>query len=223
MNPEGGSAWPSLGRLVRMTGLSLPTVIRSIKTAEELGELVIDRKTGGRPPKGAHASNDYVLVMDAETESKSNATLPLDDAKGSRHVTPKSNATLPLRVTPRYPNHKGTTNRTTKKNLNKKSVIRAEKPTKEREEELRAKTPNAILADATVREWWDASDPKPTHAGGFVGARKIVKKCLDAGWSADELGRALPTLDTLAAWSLEKALKSGRSSVGANTKRWYEV
>ena len=95
MNPEGTSAWPSLGRLVRMTGLSLPTVIRSIKTAEELGELVIDRKTGGRPPKGAHASNDYALVMDAETESKSNATLPLDDAKGSRHVTPKSNATLP--------------------------------------------------------------------------------------------------------------------------------
>lgn len=77
-------------------------------------------------------------------------------------------------------------------------------------------------ADSVCREWWDSCDPKPMPAGGFVGARKIIGKALDAGWRPDELAKALPQVETLAFWSLEKALKQNRQQlVPQGDKAWW--
>jgi len=140
-NGKNATCWPSYKRLAQLTGLTSPTVIRAVKEAEELGEVIVTRKTGGSTTEGP-PSNEYVL--------------------------------------PKY-------------NLFK--TVKTKPPTE---------------ADAVCRAWWDAASPKPMPAGGFVGARKIIDKALKAGWSSEEVGQALPQVETLAQWSLEKALKGNR-------------
>jgi len=132
---ENGKAsrWPTIQQLGDSSKLSIPTVVRAIKAAEELGELIVTRK---------HPNNVYIL-----------AKYLLDKA-----VKPK---------------------------------VKSE-------------------ADLVCQGWWEASDPKPMPAGGFVGARKIIDKALKAGWTSEEVSAALPFIETLAAWSLEKALKENK-------------
>jgi len=84
-------------------------------------------------------------------------------------------------------------------------------PAKKSKPAKKKRSPEQTKADLVCRSWWDASDPKPNPAGGFVGARKIIATFLVAGWSGEDIGRALLTLDTLANWSLEKALKNGEN------------
>lgn len=84
------------------------------------------------------------------------------------------------------------------------------------------KNTNRQIADEVTRRWWEASDPKPMPAGGFVGARKIVEKAIAAGWTDSDLDKALPQVETLAFWSLEKALKQNRQHpVSQNNKVWW--
>jgi hypothetical protein len=178
---DGTNAWPSIGRLAKMTGLSEDTVRRAVKQAEELNELAVDRKNGGRAKKGEHASNDYVLLMTEQPpHDESVEPQPLQNA------TPNPRTTRPLTLAGSGGNHKGT--------------VKETKPLSAKDNQ----------ADKVCRKWWDSCNPKPMPAGGFVGARKIIKKALDAGWSPEDLERALPNVETLAFWSLEKALKQNQ-------------
>lgn len=196
--PDGTNAWPSVSRLARMTGLSEDTVRRSVNRAEKCGELAVVRKTGGRAPKGQHASNDYVLCMKEPNDPPANTANP-SQALPSQEATPKSLPALGLTPAPRDPNRK----------------VTQKEPDRLKSE-----------ADLVCRGWWDTSDPKPMPAGGFIGARKIIEKALSAGWLSEELAEVLPTVETLAFWSLEKALKQNRKQLVSQTKQkdkaWWD-
>ena len=181
---DGTNAWPSVERLSKMTGLDQETVRRSVKKAESLGELKVDRKKGGRAPKGQHASNDYILTMVQPPQGEGVTDTQPPQGEG---VNPRNERVL-------TPATRGGNRKVTKK-----------EPTASNNE-----------ADAVCRKWWEESNPKPMPAGGFVGARKIIAKALDAGWSPDELSKALPMVDTLAFWSLEKALKQNKQELVPN-------
>lgn len=66
-------------------------------------------------------------------------------------------------------------------------------------------------ADAVTREWWEATEPRPV-AVSFVAARSIVDAALKAGWSREQVLRALPHAQPLAKWRLEQTLARHRQA-----------
>ena len=188
---DGTNAWPSVERLAKMTGLDPETVRRAVKKAEALGELEVVRKSGGRASKGQHASNDYLLVMSQDPQDAA-----LKDPQDTGLKDPQDTGVNPRRIRDLTPAECGT-NKTMNKNTNKQT------------------------ADEVTRRWWEASNPKPMPAGGFVGARKIVEKAITAGWTASDLDKALPQVETLAFWSLEKALKQNQQQLVPQNEAWW--
>lgn len=57
-NDDGTDAWPSIRTIAEKARVSERTAIRSVQALEELGELAVERSTGG------HRSNSYRVVMD---------------------------------------------------------------------------------------------------------------------------------------------------------------
>lgn len=186
---DGTNAWPSIGRLAKMTGLSEMTVRRGVATAESLGELRVVRSLGGRSSKGTHASNDYVLVM----EQPSQDDTP-DLSQPSQGDTPNPLKTIPLGVS----GLEGNRNRTVK---------------------VKEPKPSANEADGICRNWWESTNPKPLIP--FIAAKKIIEKAIRAGWSGDQVAAALPKVETLAGWSLEKVLKQEKSLEKSPDKSWW--
>lgn len=60
-------------------------------------------------------------------------------------------------------------------------------------------------AEKLLRSWWEARTPRPTQS--YVGARKVLERLLDAGWTVDQLDRALPTCPVISARACELALR----------------
>lgn len=75
---------------------------------------------------------------------------------------------------------------------------------------LKSAEPAAV---ALTRDWWEQHTPRPMIP--FVGARKIVDKALTAGWSAEQVRRALRNCGPqLAAWRLDKELRALPGAAG---------
>lgn len=62
-------------------------------------------------------------------------------------------------------------------------------------------------ADQIARAWWEGQQPRPISPP-FLGARKIVKTALNAGWERAQIEGALAALDgPLAGWKLQQTLE----------------
>ncbi len=53
----------------------------------------------------------------------------------------------------------------------------------------------------------------------FLGARKIAEKALKAGWSEEQITRALPHAQPLSGWRLESVLQRHRQADDARAER----
>jgi hypothetical protein len=63
-------------------------------------------------------------------------------------------------------------------------------------------------AERMLRAWWEAKTPRPTQ--NYVGARKVLERLLDAGWSEAQLVRALPSVPIISAKACELALRQAQ-------------
>lgn len=60
-------------------------------------------------------------------------------------------------------------------------------------------------AGRLLNGWWESKTPRPTQS--YVGARKVLERLLDAGWSEAQVFRALPEVPIISARACELALR----------------
>lgn len=194
-NHDGdGGAWPGIDTLARYARKDRRTVQRAIARCVELGELAVDVQQGGTATTPAdRRTNRYRILLgcpadcDGTTAHRTNGAAPTPprEADGAAPTTERggTHATPGAAPTPPEPS----TNQ--------------QEPAPSRSSRLHPD------ADAVTREWWEATTPRPTPRGGFPAVRGIVSTMLKAGWSREQVLRALPHSQPVSNARLEGTLR----------------
>lgn len=184
---DHGEAWPSMATMAREANLDEKTVKRLISGLVKEGHL--GRKVNGAPDAripGDRRPNLYRLVG---FDGGHRSSPPLQNG-GHESSRPGSQDEAPAGGTDSTPKPSGST------------VKEPENPP------AKAEDPILVASREIVKDWWDATTPKPAQK--FVAVVKIVERMLRAGWPPQAVRWALGRAPTPSVGTLEFALRSSR-------------
>lgn len=69
-------------------------------------------------------------------------------------------------------------------------------------------------AERLLKGWWESKTPRPTQ--NYPGARKVLERLLDAGWSEAQVFRALPRVPIISSRACELALRQDQPGPAAS-------
>jgi len=209
-------AWPSRDKLRRRLRCSLSSLDRAVDELVEAGVLLVEERHND---DGGRSSNLYILLADPDltrgvVNRDEGASLRRDDAPPTADSGASSSVTTKQEPGELEPVERDPSQSSAVGGLHNKGAA-------PRTEVLGTA---AATAQIITKEFWESAHPRPTC--GFVALAKRVEELLEAGWSPQQIGHALPHANAYTRDALTFALRqrqSRRESKFASDIRQFEA
>lgn len=193
-NDDGTNAYPGIATIAHKARVNERTTMRCIASLERDGRLIVIRPD----IKGRGHHNTYVVVMrepafdtaPGTVEEKGDEVSPFpseDPQEKGDKVSPFNERVTEDRA--RVTEHRETPRNTATPYLDGSRPIDPE--TQEQTPSVASRPPEErrASAESVVQDWYNESVPAPVAS--FIGVVKLVERFLEAGYSVDQMARAL--------------------------------